>query len=774
MIQRLFIAEKPSLGKAIAAELGVTQTCQGYTVCGNDAVTWCFGHLLEQYDPDDYDDAWKLWRRSSLPMIPREWRLKPKESARAQLQVISNLLGEAATVVNTGDPDREGQLLVDEVLEHFRYTGPVQRIWLASLDSRSIQKALATLKDNRDYANLRDSARARSQADWLIGMNATRAMTLRGRESGRDGVLSMGRVQTPSLALVVNRDREIAAFTPIDYLVLQARLQHDAGTFSAIFKPSETQPGLNSEGRLVDGATAQGIMDAVRGKNGIITSVTREKKKKPVPLPHCLSSLQKAASSKLGMTAQQVLDTAQSLYEKKLTTYPRTDCRYLPEEQFSDAARIITALGSSVSGLEAVTAKADSALKGPVWDTKKITAHHAIIPTGEEPRSLTAQEKELYLMIAVQYFLQFYPPMLYEAQKILATIVETAWEARGRMIIEPGWTGFAAEEDDEDAKKKEAEQSLPSVGNNDAVLCADVDALKKKTTPPSRFSEGSLIEAMANVHRFVSDAKAKAVLKENEGIGTEATRASILETLKGRGFITASGKSLVSTPLGQSLIDMPPDTLRDPVTTAQWEQRLEAITRGETSLEDFMREQYAALPLLLAPVLSTPAALQPGAFPCPKCGKALRRREGKNAGEFFWSCSDADCRTFLPDEDGKPGKPRERAIPSEYPCPVCGRPLYSGKNDRGTYWACYNKQGHPDGNNVFLPDDNGTPGQPKEKSPRVVTEFTCPDCGKALLYRQGTSKAGKPYEVFSCSSYPNCKTSFWGKDGKPDFNRRPK
>ena len=514
----------------------------------------------------------------------------------------------------------------------------------------------------------------------------------------------MGRVQTPTLALVVNRDREIAAFTHIDYLVLQATLQHDAGMFSALFKPPEPQPGLDSEGRLVDGATVQGIMDAVRGKNGIITSVTREKKKKPVPLPHCLSSLQKAASSKLGMTAQQILDTAQSLYEKKLTTYPRTDCRYLPEEQFGDTARIITAL----SGLEAVTAKADSALRGPVWDTKKITAHHAIIPTGEEPRSLTAQEKELYLMIAVQYFLQFYPPMLYEAQKILATIVETAWEARGRMIIEPGWTGFAAEEDDEDAKKKEAEQSLPSVGNNDAVLCADVDALKKKTTPPSRFSEGSLIEAMANVHRFVSDAKAKAVLKENEGIGTEATRASILETLKGRGFIAASGKSLVSTPLGQSLIDMTPDTLRDPVTTAQWEQRLEAITRGETSLEDFMREQYAALPLLLAPVLSTFAALQPGAFPCPKCGKALRRREGKNAGEFFWSCSDADCRTFLPDEDGK----RERAIPSEYPCPVCGRPLYSGKNDRGTF-ATTNK-GIRTITMSFCPMTTAPPASPKK------------------------------------------------------------
>ena len=683
MIQRLFIAEKPSLGKAIAAELGVTQTCQGYTVCGNDAVTWCFGHLLEQYDPDDYDDAWKLWRRSSLPMIPREWRLKPKESARAQLQVISNLLGEAATVVNTGDPDREGQLLVDEVLEHFRYTGPVQRIWLASLDSRSIQKALATLKDNRDYANLRDSARARSQADWLIGMNATRAMTLRGRESGRDGVLSMGRVQTPTLALVVNRDREIAAFTPIDYLVLQATLQHDAGTFSAIFKPSETQPGLDSEGRLVDGATAQGIMDAVRGKNGIITSVTREKKKKPVPLPHCLSSLQKAASSKLGMTAQQVLDTAQSLYEKKLTTYPRTDCRYLPEEQFSDAARIITALGSSVSGLEAVTAKADSALKGPVWDTKKITAHHAIIPTGEEPRSLTAQEKELYLMIAVQYFLQFYPPMLYEAQKILATIVETAWEARGRMIIEPGWTGFAAEEDDEDAKKKEAEQSLPSVGNNDTVLCADVDALKKKTTPPSKFSEGSLIEAMANIHRFVSDAKAKAVLKENEGIGTEATRAGIIETLKNRGFIVASGKSLVSTPLGQSLIDMTPDTLRDPVTTAQWEQRLEAITRGETSLEDFMREQYAALPLLLAP--SSPPL--PHFSPVPSPARSVARRcagaKGKTPANFSGAAPMPIAGRFCRMRTVNPANREKGPYPRSIHAPSAVAPFTQGKTIGG-------------------------------------------------------------------------------------------
>ena len=768
---RLFIAEKPSLGRAIAAELGVTQNNPTFQICGSDTVTWCFGHILAPYDPQDYDDNLRTWRRRDLPIIPTEWKLRPKESALTQLQVINHLLSEAEMVVHAGDPDREGQLLVDEVLEHFHYTGPVQRIWLASLDSLSVQKALSTLKDNSNYANLRDAARARSQADWLIGMNASRAMTIFGQETGHtDGVLSLGRVQTPTLALVVQRDREIKAFVPVDYLILQASLQNDAGRFSATFKPAETQPGLDPEGRLVDASIAQGIVDSVRGQTGTITSVTREKKKKAVPLPHCLSSLQKAASSKFGMTAQQVLDTAQSLYEKKLTTYPRTDCRYLPEEQFGDAARLITAL-SGVSGLEAVTAKADSALKGPVWDTKKITAHHAIIPTGEKPQSLTVQETNLYLMIAVQYFLQFYPPMSYEAQKIVVSINDTTWEARGRLILEPGWTGVAAEED-EDAKKKEPEQSLPPVSSDTPVTCTDVDALKKKTTPPSRFSEGSLIEAMANIHHFVSDASAKATLKENEGLGTEATRASIIETLKGRKYIEPSGKSLVSTPLGQSLIDMTPDVLKDPVMTAQWEQRLEQIARDELTLDAFMQDQITILPTLLNSVLSLPVTLLPTACPCPKCGRAMRKRPDKKYGGFFWACSDPDCHTFLPDNNGKPGAPREKAVPSEFPCPVCNQPLYRKEKEGNTYWACYNREGHANGENVFLPDDNGKPGKPKPRAPRIVTEFVCPDCGKPLLLKSGTSKAGKAWERFDCSGFPQCKASFWGSNGKPDFDKR--
>ena len=243
---RLFIAEKPSLGRAIATGLGNQKKAEGFIRCGNDVVTWCFGHMLEQAWPRDYKPEYAHWRREHLPIIPSQWKYKVKKDAAAQLDIIGSLLREADSVVNAGDPDREGQLLVDEVLEHFRYTGHVERIWLASLDELSVKKALANLTDNANYAPLRDAARARSRADWLTGINATRALTIKGRSDGRSDVLSLGRVQTPTLALVVARDLEIAHFKPVDYFVLKAALVHSAGDFAVTFVPSEDQAGLDS------------------------------------------------------------------------------------------------------------------------------------------------------------------------------------------------------------------------------------------------------------------------------------------------------------------------------------------------------------------------------------------------------------------------------------------------------------------------------------------------------------------------------------------------
>lgn len=362
---RLFIAEKPNLGKAIARGLGGGRTEQGCIRCGDNIVTWCFGHLLEPTYPEAYCPEYAQWRREHLPIIPSSWKYVVKRTSKAQLDTIGKLLRDAASVVHAGDPDREGQLLVDEVLEHFRYRGPVFRIWLPSLDDRSVSIALGNITDNAANAPLRDAARARMMADWLVGINATRALTITGRENGRTEVLSLGRVQTPTLALVVARDREIAHFKPSDYFVLRASIIHPHGECSVTFVPSDSQDGLDSSGRLVDLAQVAAVLESVNGKEGTVLESLREKKTRPAPLPHCLSSLQKSASARLGMSAKRVLDVAQSLYEKKLTTYPRTDCRYLTEEQHGEAASILSRL-AGVSGLEQLAGKADSRLKSTV------------------------------------------------------------------------------------------------------------------------------------------------------------------------------------------------------------------------------------------------------------------------------------------------------------------------------------------------------------------------------------------------------------------------
>lgn len=702
---RLFIAEKPSLARAIADGLGNGRKDNGCIRCGNDTVTWCFGHLLEPCYPEDYKPEYASWRREHLPIIPQTWRSKAKPKAAAQLKIIGKLLKEAKLVVNAGDPDREGQLLVDEVLEHFAYKGPVSRIWLASLDDSSVKKALGGITDNAGYASLRDSARARQQADWLIGMNATRAMTIMGRETGRGGeVLSLGRVQTPTLALVVSRDREIASFVSSDYFVLRAYVVPSTGEeFAAVFIPGETQAGLDGSGRLTDGAIANALAESTKGADGVITESVRENKSKTAPLPHCLSSLQKEASARCAMTAKQVLDTAQSLYEKKLTTYPRTDCRYLPEEQFEAAGRILAAIATA-PGMEHMAQNADAKLKSSAWNTKKVTAHHAIIPTGEMPGSLTSTERALYSLIVSAYCLQFYPAMRYEAQKITLSIGDTQWEARGRRVLEAGWTVLASDNDDSGAQDGEQEQSLPLVEKGDSVHCRDVRALKKKTSPPSRFTEGTLIEAMANVHRFVTDAAAKSVLKENEGIGTEATRAGIIETLKQRQYLIADKKAIVSTKLGQDIIDLTPSTLKDPVTTASWESRLEAIAQGKETLAGFMAEQTKILPDLLAPILGNGGQ---SAHSCPDCGAAVYRRKGKKAGTWFWGCSGYPaCKTTMPDDNGQPGKARQASVLSKHSCKSCGKPLIERQGAKGAFFGC---SGYPGCKQTYQVAGNGEP-----------------------------------------------------------------
>ncbi|MBU2801361.1 DNA topoisomerase 3 [Acidithiobacillus caldus] len=663
---RLFIAEKPSLGKGIAKYLsGSASSGKGYIQCGPDVVTWCFGHVFEQVEPDYYlpddvplaNNGKKKWRFEDLPIFPEHWKLEAKDDAKAQIKVIRDLLKKADVVVNAGDPDREGQLLVDEVLEELGWKGPTQRIWLAALDEQSVKKALSSIRDNREYQNLCNAARARSRADWLVGMNLSRAFTL--RNSG-GGVVSIGRVQMPTLALIVARDEKIENFQPKEYFVPRIH----TGFWSS-WELHEDFSGVDGEGYLTDCKAADSLIARAQAEGrAVVQEYESREKQQSATLGFSLAELQKVCSAKLGMSAQQVLDAAQALYEThKCATYPRTDCRYLPEEQFAEASRVLSGLARL--GFGDLVKNADAARKSSIWNTGKVTAHHAIIPTGgmeSRPEGATAK---VYEIIVRSYLAQFYPPYVFRAIKAVLGCAGESWKATANVPVAPGWKAvYGLSEEEGEA----AQQPIPVLQTGQVLPVQDADVQAKQTKPPARFTDGSLIEAMSNIHKFIEDEAAKAKLKEASGLGTEATRASILETLLGRGFVERKGKQLISTRAGRELVKALPRELTDPVTTAKWEDALSLIAEGKLTLEQFEEVQRAVVARHIAAAKSshftvgearsrngkgaaTGKARKLGPT-CAACKQSktvvLRAKSGKN-----WLKCEACGAAFWPEKNGK-------------------------------------------------------------------------------------------------------------------------
>lgn len=755
---RLFLAEKKSLGEAIAAGLGNGRPGMGRIECGDDVVSWCAGHLLEEYMPEDYNEQWKIWRMDDLPIMPDSWKCKPKATAAKQLGIIRDLLKQADIVVNCGDPDREGQVLVDEVLEHFSYRGPVERLWLDDgLTQHAVRRALSKMRDNREYAALADSARARSRADWLVGINASRAMSLKTREAGRQGGLSVGRVQTPTLALVVARDNAIEAFKPHPFFALTATFVHGDDQFRATWRPEENAVGLDEEGRLVDRARADALRQTVMGQSGTVTLATTEEKKTQPPLAYSLGELSKVASARYGMTAKRVLDAAQALYLAKLTSYPRTNCRYLPEDQQAEAVRILPALATLTGDLAAIAeiaAKADASLKSPAWNSAKQTAHHGIIPTGELPGgALTKDAEQVYGLICENYALQFHPPLRYEAREIEVESAGTRWKATGRRVLAPGWTAFASSEDT-------GGETLPAVTQGAAVTCADVAIAERKTTPPARFTDGTLLDAMENVHRHVdADAAVKETLRQTKGIGTDATRAAILERLLQQGLLAMDGKKIVSTALGRQLVELVPAALKDPLTTADWESRLEDVAEGKLSLEAFVAAIRDVVPRHVDEIRALAIVGMADAHPCPECGQPLRRCKQKDGPGHYWACfgdGHASGKPLFLDDKG--GKPVPRA---SFDCPVCKKPMKRYKGQDGMpHWGCFESEAHPATKKPVILDDKG--GKP--------LCHLCPECKYPL--KRASSK-NRPGEFFwgcwNSELHQSGKPIFFNdKNGKPD------
>ncbi|TFJ95897.1 adenylosuccinate lyase [Platysternon megacephalum] len=667
---RLFIAEKPSLAAAIAAQLPGTATkTRTHIEVGNDIVTWCVGHILEQFMPEDYDASLKQWRAESLPIAPAQWKLKIKDGMQGQVKAIGDLLKKADAVVNAGDPDREGQLLVDEVLLYLGNRKPVQRVLVSDYNEAPVKKALASIKSNNDpqFRGWYESALARSRFDWLFGLNLTRAYTLAARRIGYEGVLSVGRVQTPTLGLVVGRDLAIENFKPIPFYTLTATVQHANGTFAANWRAKPGQTGLDDEGRLIDAATAQALATRLTGKSARIEKYEKKPANENAPLPFSLSSLQMAANDRYGLTAQQVLDICQALYEThKLTTYPRTDCNYLSEAQHADAATIIGVVTANLPELATVAKKADTSRKSPAFNDSKVTAHHAIVPTSRrmDAASLNDNERKVYDMVVRTYLAQFFPPSQFLKTDIEVAIDGEKFTAKGKTPVSAGWREIYAqpEPEGEDADSEDDDkQALPAMNQGDAAQCKQCVANNRKTTPPQRFTEKLLLAAMVDIHKYVDDPAAKARLKEGQGIGTEATRAGIIEELKKRGFIgqlKAGSKQIVSTPAGRGLIAALPAHAKNPALTGICEQALDMVAAGRLSGDDFIARNMQLITKLVtdasSATLNVPVA---PTFPCPDCKTGqLKKRNGKNGA--FWSCSnwnaEPKCSAAYDDFRGKP------------------------------------------------------------------------------------------------------------------------
>ncbi|MCG9581890.1 DNA topoisomerase III [Vibrio tubiashii] len=597
-MSRLFIAEKPSLGRAIAAALpGPKKNDQGFIRCGNgDVVTWCIGHLLEQVEPDAYDERYKKWNLADLPIVPEQWQLRPRKSASKQLTVVRKLLKEANHIVHAGDPDREGQLLVDEVLDYCKVSKTkkeaTQRLLISDLNLPAVKRALSQMRSNREFVPLSVSALARSRADWLYGMNMSRAYTLLGQKAGYQGVLSVGRVQTPVLGLVVRRDEEIENFIPRDYFTLHALIPYQDGSSAfdirARWKPSDAcKPWQDEEGRVLNRKLVENVANRIANQPAKVIESEQKQTKQSAPLPYSLSALQIDVAKRFGMSAQQVLDTCQSLYEKhKLITYPRSDCRYLPMEHYSQASSVCDAISNNAKELGSAVSGANLGLKSKAWNDKKVDAHHAIIPTPKKAsvNGLSGNEMKIYQQIARQYLMQFYPAAVYAEAKLVFDIAGGTFIAKGRQLVSAGWKELMGKVDDEDASV----DAVPPLPEGSVLTCREGEIKDRKTEPPKHFTEATLLQAMTGIARFVEDKELKKILKETDGLGTEATRAGILDTLFKRQLLQRQGKSILSTPAGRGLIHALPSESTFPDMTANWEHQLQGMAERNQAYQPFI------------------------------------------------------------------------------------------------------------------------------------------------------------------------------------------
>lgn len=588
MTKTLIIAEKPSVARDIAKVMGAGKNGNGYIEGEKYIVSWAVGHLVTLYDPEDYDPDLKKWRYDTLPIIPKEIKLKGAKQTKDQLKVLDALLkrSDVSDLICATDSGREGELIFRYIYNLLKCKKPFQRLWISSMTDTAIKEGFAKLKDGKEYDNLYYSARCRSEADWLVGINASRVYTLK-----YNALLSIGRVQTPTLAIIVDKALEIAAFVPEEYYELKA----DYGNFWAMWNDEKANTT-----RMPKKEIADAIADKVKGETGKVLDIKREEKRQPAPQLYDLTELQRDCNKRFGFSAQQTLNIAQSLYEtRKMITYPRTDSRYLSDDMIPKLKPRLQRL-AAVPQFESQAKQVLNLEKLPISkriiDNAKVSDHHAIIPTEGIMRvdGLKEDEYLVFSLIALRFLAVFYPNYVYATTKIVTEVVGERFISKGTEVLHMGWQELYKDFQDEQKSKKKSgkaaekeDQTLPNLAVGDEVIVGKTEVLKKKTSPPKPYTEATLLSAMENAGRFVDDEELKEKLKEG-GLGTPATRASIIERLITVGYITRKGKALQPTEKGMKLIEVVPKELKSAETTGRWEKGLTSIAKGSMESEVFM------------------------------------------------------------------------------------------------------------------------------------------------------------------------------------------
>ena len=582
-MRKLVIAEKPSVARDIAKVLKCSKKGNGYLYNDEYIISWAVGHLVTLCEPEEYDEKYKKWRMDTLPIIPEHIKIKAIKNTIDQYKILEKMLksDDIESLICATDSGREGELIFRYIYELAGCKKPFKRLWISSMTAQAIKEGFEKLKDGSEYDNLYHSAKCRSEADWLVGINASRAFTIK-----YNTLLSIGRVQTPTLAIIVARQKEIDSFVVSEYWEVQA----DFGEYKGQWFEIKTEGDKKTEEtKIPDKARADEIAKKVKGKTARVKSVECEEKKNPPPLLYDLTELQRDCNKKFGFSAQQTLSIVQDLYEKrKMVTYPRTDSRYLSDDMIPK----LKVIAGKLMGTEVYNKYAKYVVDLPklpitkrIVDNSKLSDHHAIIPTEVNPRinALSDGEFKVYDLIARRFLQVFYPYYVYNTTKIVTECESELFVTRGTTVVDKGWTELNVKSE----KEKKTDDVLPDVKADDEFETKNAKVSVKKTKPPQAYNEAGLLSAMENAGRFVEDEDLKEQLKES-GLGTPATRAAIIERLIKVGYITRKGKSLIPTEKGMKLIEIVPVELKSPETTGKWEKGLTSIARGKMDTEKFM------------------------------------------------------------------------------------------------------------------------------------------------------------------------------------------